>query len=1020
MEVSHLVTPIHSAVPGRVRLRVKGLYRSPDLKYHLENRLGNEQAISRVRANPLTGHLLLFYHVERGLAEIIEMVEVNVRAAMGKGRGFAGFGKGIKPSCTEALPAGVRKKQIGDSKKWPVHLSDPPEEQPAQPWHLMEQYAVAAALGTSCDAGLSLEAAAERYRKYGPNLLPEAVPRSGLKIFLGQLTSVPVALLAVAAGISLLTGGIVDAVVTLGVVSINALIGYVTESRAEKTIHSLKTLSSPRALAIRDGSTQEVSAEEIVPGDLLVLRPSIYVPADVRIVKAERLSIDESALTGEGAPVEKSSPAIVSDGVVPLSDRVNMCYMGTLVTGGQGVAIAIATGCYTEMGRIQSLVGETRAPETPMERQLDVLGTQLVTISGVLCGIVFVLGFLRGYGLLPMLKTAISLAVAAVPEGLPTVATTTLAYGVRDMRNHHILIRHLEAIEALGAVQVICLDKTGTITENRMRVIELYAGEQVIPIHEKWNPPRKWQKEFDLVDEVMGLLVVCALCNESESILRDGEYLINGTPTENSLLALAIQGGIDLHHLKRACPRNRILHRAENRNYMVTVHRLPCGRTLLAVKGSPPEVLSLCSFQMIGGTKRPLEEDDVLGIRMQNDRMAGRALRVLGTACRFLDEDELSEERLLTQDLTWLGLAGMSDPVRPGVKDLISRFHQAGIKTVMITGDQSPTAYAVGKELVISGEDKLLILDSSNLSILDPAALQGLAVRTSIFSRVSPAHKLEIVQALQAAGKVVAMTGDGVNDSPALRAADVGIAMGETGTDVAREVADVVIEDDRIETMIIAISRGRTIYTNVRKSLKFLLSTNMSEIMVSFASNVLGTGQPLTERQLLWINLVTDIFPGLALSMEAPEVGVLDRPPRDPSEAIVRRNDMKRITLEAAIIGASSLGAYGYGIYRYGIGCEASAMAFLSLTTSQLFHAISCRSETNSIFGGTDLPPNRYLTVAVAGSLVLQGAALFIPGLRSLLGIGSIRGLDALVVGGNALIPFIINEAIKKQGSSAR
>ncbi|MEF3168766.1 MAG: cation-transporting P-type ATPase [Deltaproteobacteria bacterium] len=1014
MEASRVVKPVHTAVPGRVRLHVTGLYRSQDLKRHLESRLRDEKLISQAKANPLTGHLLVTFPATQELAQVISIVEAVVKSRNGS-KPVVGVGKTLSLSAYDPPNRSTKKKKSAISRRRLVRLVSTSEEQKALAWHLMESDEVARFLETSPRDGLSSIVAQERFRRFGPNVLPEAVPRSGLKIFFGQFASVPVALLGLASGISALTGGLMDAAVILGVVVINAIIGYITESQAEKTIHSLKTLVRPRAIAIREGKLLEIGAEEIVPGDLIVLRPGNYIPADARIVESARLSIDESALTGEGIPVGKNPLRIASEGSIPLSDRTNMCYMGTLVTGGQGLAIAVATGRYTEMGRIQTLVGEAQVPETPMERQLDAIGTRLVAISGVLCGLVFVLGLLRGHGLLPMLKTAISLAVAAVPEGLPTVATTTLALGVRDMRRHNILIRHLDAIEALGAIQVICLDKTGTITENRMKVVELYAGEKVVPIHGQWSLAPCPQDGLDIADELRGILVVCALCNESEIIPRNGnDFEIQGTPTENSLLALAVQGGIDIHRLKTNTPRVKILHRAEQRNFMVTVHRLPSGRHFVAVKGSPSEVLALCRTWILEGAQCPLEEEDIMRIRMQNERMAGRALRVLGVAYKFLDGDPLPDDEVLTQDLTWLGLTGMTDPIRPGVKELIRRFHRAGIDTVMITGDQSPTAFAVGKELEISGEDKLVILDSSNISNLDPQALQGLAVRASIFSRVSPANKLEIVQALQGAGKVVAMTGDGVNDSPALRAADVGVAMGETGTDVAREVADVVIEDDRIETMILAISRGRTIYANVRKSLGYLLSTNMSEIMVSFVSNILGTGQPLTEMQLLWINLVTDIFPGLALSMEAPEADVLDHPPRDPREAIVRRDDMHRIGREAAIISVSTLGAYGYGILRHGVGPGASAMAFLSLTTSQLLHAYSCRSETKNAFEVASRP-NPYLHAAVGGSLALQGAALFLPGLRSLLGIGAIGAVDAVVTGCAACLPFLINESIKKR-----
>jgi Ca2+-transporting ATPase len=448
---------------------------------------------------------------------------------------------------------------------------------------------------------------------------------------------------------------------------------------------------------------------------------------------------------------------------------------------------------------------------------------------------------------------------------------------------------------------------------------------------------------------------------------------------------------------------------------MSSVHAVNSDRGLVAVKGSPPEVLAMCQWYIKDGVQMPLTEEDRLAIETENERMAGSALRVLGASYTYVEHDHTDVD--VQDGLTWLGLMGMADPIRQGVKEAIGTFHRAGIDTVMITGDQSLTAHAIAKELTLARNEPLEILDSTQLAPIDSEVLQALSTRVHVFARVSPAHKLQIVQALQRAGRVVAMTGDGINDGPALKAADIGIAMGHTGTDVAHEVADVILEDDNLETMIIAVGEGRRIYDNIRKSIHFLLSTNLSEILVMFTATAAGLGQPLNAMQLLWINLVSDIAPALALTFEPPEPDVLRRPPRRADEPIIQTADLKRIAFESSVLSAGALGAYAYGMVRYGVGPQASTVAFTSLTIGQLLHAISCRSETHRVGSAAPLPPNRYLDLALLGSLSVQGLALVVPGLRSLLGIAPIDLLDALVIGGSALFPLVINEASKGLGT---
>ncbi len=876
----------------------------------------------------------------------------------------------------------------------------------------MDAGAVLESCRTSAKTGLSEETARKRAKIYGANVIPEAEPRSGLSIFLEQLNSLPVALLTAAAGISIGTGGLADAVVIMGVVAINATIGYFTESHSENTIRSLKTLMRPTATIVREGELKEISAGAVVVGDIIVLQPGTYVAADSRLVEVNRLSVDESALTGESLPVSKIAEPL-ADEHVPLPDRLNMVYMGTLVTGGQGLAVVVATGRATEIGKIQTLAGEAEAPETPMERQLSQLGNQLVLISSGVCGAVLGIGLLRGFGFLEMLKSSISLAVAAVPEGLPTVATTTLALGIVNMRKHRVIIRRLDAVETLGCVQTICLDKTGTLTLNRMSVVTAHSGLRRLRITDGhfFDGPEKIEPLKH--EETAKLAQVCVLCSETVVERNHEQFSLKGSPTENALVQMAIGAGVDPIRVREEYPLLKVTTRSEDRNFMRTLHRAPAaGRPLFAaVKGSPTEVLAMCDSHIRNGECSPLTESDRLLIETMNQRMAGAALRILGFACRELDQEEAGGD--LDQGLTWLGLVGMADPIRSGVGDAIHAFHEAGIDTVMITGDQSPTAYAVGRQLALSRNGPLEILDSTELAKVDPDTLKAIAERVRVFARVSPANKLQVVKALQRAGRVVAMTGDGINDAPALKAADIGIAMGNTGTDVAREVADVVLEDDDLQTMLVAIGQGRTIYRNIRKSVHFLLSTNLSEIMVMFVAIAAGLGQPLSAMQLLWINLISDIFPGLALALEPPETDVMTQPPRSPEESIVKTSDFKRIAWESATLSAGALAAYGYGLSRYGSGPQAGTLAFTSLASGQLLHAVSCRSEKHSVFGPTGMPTNPYLTAALVGSFGAQALTLLVPGLRNLLGIAPITLTDAVVIGSAAAIPFVINEATK-------
>ena len=1011
-----MVRIVHDRVGGRTRYRVRGLFRSESMKQHLESVLRSSDAVLRVRASTLTGNVLVIYTAYQNASGIAELI----RAAL------AAHGK--------QGPEAERNRHKARSASPPAAASNDPEEDPPThlrrpvgsvlerilpgrkkqfeaPWHVESTFGVVELMKTDRVQGLAQKEVKRRLDRYGPNTLPEAKGRSDWEIFFDQINSLPTYLLAAAAGVSLLTGGVIDAAVVMGVVVANALIGYSTERDAEETIQGLKKLVKPSAVVLRKQKPKDVPVEKIVPGDILILKPGTYVGADCRILEAEHLTIDESMLTGESLPVTKNARTLRRENR-PLADRLNLAFMGTQVTGGQGLAVAVATGGYTEIGKLQLFLQETDRPKTPIERQLSIIGDELVLMCGGICAVVFLMGFFRGYGLLQMLRMAISLAAAAVPEGLPAAATMNFALGIRKMREHRVLIRRLQAVETLGAIQTLCMDKTGTITRNRMDVQKIYTGNRYylhrgrqIRNDEGAADPAKI-RELDL------LIRVCVLCSEVKVRESNGkDATLRGSATENALVRLAMDSGIDAKHLRKTHPLQGMNHRTEQRHYMASFHRFNGNQRLRAIKGSPPEVLALCNRQMVEGRVVSLSEEDRDAIEMHNGRMSGDALRVLGVAYAVDDTDS---GRPPCDGLIWLGLVGMADPVRAGVTELIADFQAAGIDTVMITGDQSQTAYAVARELNLSGGSMLEILDSSDLSVLDRDALVALARKAHVYSRVSPADKLNIVKALQAAGRTVAMTGDGINDGPALKAADIGIAMGKSGTEVAREVADVVLEDDNLETLIRAVSDGRGTYSNIRKSVHFFLSTNLSEIMVMFAAMAAGIGFPLTVMQLLWINIISDIFPGLALSLEEPEPDVLSRPPRDADAPLFSGADYRRIGFESAMITAGSLAAYVAGMARYGKGVRATSMAFQSLTLGQLLHAYSCRSETHTIAEHRLLPKNRYLSAAIGGSILTQLMTLFVPPVRRFLGLGALGPVDMTVIGATCTLPLLINDVTKK------
>ncbi|MGD2118125.1 MAG: HAD-IC family P-type ATPase [Chromatiales bacterium] len=981
------ISIVHDSVPGRLRLKVPKLYRRPAYKRQLERLLGAVPEINSVNANELTAAVLILHAPQIDAAQLLQDIADTLNEALAPRASF----ESAKPARRQ--PARVRQADATASSPQPQEL-----------WHVLSADAALARL-QSTEQGLVAAEIERRLQLYGANLLSKAQQRSALVIFLKQFQSLPVALLGASAVIALVTGGIVDAIAIGAVVMTNATIGYFTEANAEQAIARLDDLGPRRAEVLRDGRVALLPMESVVPGDILLLSPGTQIAADARLLHAERLSMDESALTGESMPASKNAAAVLSRETM-LGDRKNMVYMGTLVTGGSGIALVVNTAAATELGRIQSLVETTHAPQTPMEIQLGRLGNQLGILSALVCVGVFGVGILRGQPWLQMLNSAMSLAVAAVPEGLPAVATTTLALGIKEMQQRRVAVRKLEAVESLGSLQVLCLDKTGTLTANHMSVVAMHHDGQDFSVHK--NRVLQHDNEISIPDGhgLQRMLEVSSLCSEVEIDAADGS--LSGSPTEVALVELAQANRIDVSQLRQQHQRVLLKMRAENRPWMSSHHK--AGEDyLINVKGSPVELLQRSDWIMRNNDITSMTEADRDAITAANMKMASNALRVLAVAYRRVQDPRDTA----TTGLVWLGLVGLQDPLRDGMPELIEQYHRAGIKTVMITGDQSATAYAIARQLKLDGKGSVEILDSSRLDQLGPELLAGLVRKVDVFSRVSPAHKLRIVQAYQQAGKVVAMTGDGINDGPALKAANVGVAMGGSGTDVARSVSDVVIEDDNLHTMAEAVRQGRTIYANIRKSVHYLLSTNFSEIEVMLGGIASGMGQPLNPMQLLWINLATDIFPALALSLEPPDKDVMQLPPRPADEAIITNEKLGRMALESALISASALGAFLIGKSSGGLA-KGSTLAFHSLTLAQLIHSTACRSDRYGLFNpASDKPRNHWLDMALGGTLALHLLTMVLPGFRRLLGTTPMGLRDLAVVVTAAVLPLLGNESIK-------
>lgn len=866
-------------------------------------------------------------------------------------------------------------------------------------WWQMETKEAARRLETDEKQGLTSQMAAERLAQKGRNELAETDGKKSLFWrFLAQFDDFMILLLLGAAVVSVvisrLSGenDVLDAVMILGIVVLNAALGLFQESKAEKALEALKKMAAPHARVIRDGVVREIPAAEVVPGDLLLLETGDAVCADGRVVESRSLKTEESALTGEALPVEKTAagglPAETATG-----DRKNMVLAGGYVVYGKGKVLVTATGMDTEMGRIAAMLSHTSDSMTPLQKKLEQTGKQLGIGALAICALIFCMGILQEKPPFSMFMTAVSLAVAAIPEGLPAIVTIVLAMGTSRMSEKHTIVRRLSAVETLGGAQVICSDKTGTLTQNRMQVTT-------------WTDySHREPKNEDLRETVANLFALCNDCNVSDGNLQ-------GEPTEKALGEYAQSMGIDFAALRRDMPRVGEIPFSSARKRMTTLHKTEDG-WISVTKGAPDILLEKCAFCMEGSGQVPFDSRRKSMARMVNGEMAAQALRVVAVAFRQWEEKPPLTEEALERNLVFAGMAGMVDPPRPEVKEAVHLCRQAGIRPVMITGDHVLTAEAIGRELGIYQKGDCAVT-GAELDKMSDKELETAAETCTVFARVAPEHKVRIVQAFQKRGNVVAMTGDGVNDAPALKTADIGCAMGKSGTEVAKGASDLILTDDNFATIVEAVREGRGIYDNIRKAVHFLLSSNIGEILTIFVAMLLGWAAPLLPIQLLWVNLVTDSLPAIALGMEPAEENIMERPPRKNTGSLFGDGLGGRILLEGVMIGVLALLAFGIGhVYfdqedGYAVG---RTMAFAVLSLSQLVHAFNMRGEGS--LGKLPFCSNKWLLMAFVVGVVLQCVVIMMPPLAGIFQVVPLNGEQWLLTAALALAPLPLVELEK-------
>lgn len=881
--------------------------------------------------------------------------------------------------------------------------------------HARSALEVAEILDVEISKGLSNKEVNRRLGIGGLNVIARKKSRRWWRLLLDQFSSIVVWLLAFAALVSLFTENTLEAIAILVVLVLNAAVGFAIEWQAGHALEALRKATKTTARVRRLEHEHIVEAENLVAGDILVISAGDRIPADVRILESANLRADESTLTGESGSVEKNPTP--SDLAAPLAERNSMLYLGTTAVAGNALGVVTATGKNTELGHIGRLVAEVDESQTPLQRRLGDLGRRLVFIVLGIAAIVLVAGVVRGDKIWLMLEISISLAVAAVPEGLPAVTTLILALGVLRMARQNAIVRRLPAVETLGSSTVICTDKTGTLTENRMTVQEYKLGNgRTIKVTEGIAVDTDGEMPVDIGDENLSrLLRVSVLCNEAafDTPDKNGQLHAIGDPTETALLFGFEKFGSNVEKIRSEYTKLHEIPFDSKTKRMITILQDEQGQNLVAMKGAPAVVLDICDKYISDNSESLIITDEVReGFQEINREMANRALRVLAFADKSLgSETDLETSEPIENGYTFLGYAGMIDPPRIGVAEAIKKAHKAGIRVVMMTGDQINTARAVAGILDLSEGKEVIAIHSSEMTRSTIEKLAEMAGKAHVFARVSPEDKLRIVSALQDAGEIVAMTGDGVNDAPALKNADIGIAMGMRGTEVAKEASDIVLTDDNFKTIVKAIEGGRAIYANILKFVHMMFSHNLGEVLMIFVAIMSGLPLPLLPLQILWINLVTDIFPALALAVEPPSPETMDRKPHSPSEAMLSKRFMLLIFWQGAMLAAIALGSYLWALNEYGVGVHARTIALLSLVGVQLGHLFNCRSRSRSAF--SDFFSNPYIFVAVALVVGLQILAVYFSPLSRILDTVPPNNTDYIVVGISIFLPIIIVEITK-------
>jgi len=889
------------------------------------------------------------------------------------------------------------------------------------PWYQKSIAEVCGELGTDPNRGLSSQEARARLEKYGPNELAQEKGPGIFRMFLEQLKDYMVIILLIASVISFFVGETTDSLIIIAIVIINACLGVYQEYRASQALEALKKMSAPNAKVLRDGEPVTVPSREIVPGDIVVLETGDYMPADLRLITTVNLKAEEAALTGESVPVEKHAEAEL-EGDVSLGDRKNCGFMSTVITYGRGTGVVTGTGMNTVIGGIATMIQEADEEDTPLQKKLKQMGRLLGTGCLVICALVFALGLARGGDVLGMFMTAISLAVAAIPEGLPAVVTIVLAIGMQRLVKRNAIMKRLHAVETLGSTTVICSDKTGTLTQNQMTIVKMYVhgrelaveGEGYKPVGNMYEGDRAVNLEQE--PTVRRLLEIQALCNDarlerSESGTAE-EWRIIGDPTEGAMIVAAAKAGIGREEINGKYPRINEIPFDSERKLMTTFHKVEGAPILACTKGAPDILVERCTYIMRGdGSIEPITAEDKAAIHEENHKLACEALRVLALAFREVDAvsgSPTSEE--YEKDLVFCGLVGMIDPPRAEAIEAVKVCKSAGIRVVMITGDYKDTAAAIARQLgIIESSDQ--VLDGAQLNRLSEDEFTQAVKTVNVYARVSPEHKVRIVQAMRKLGNVTAMTGDGVNDAPALKRADIGIAMGITGTDVTKESADMIITDDNFASIVSAVEEGRVIFSNIRKFVFYLMSCNVGEVLIIFVSMLLGWPIPLLPIHLLWVNLLTDAFPALALRTEKMEPGLMQQKPRDPEASIIDKSMIISIVVQSLVMTAAILGSFYIG-WTSGGEALGRTYALMTMCLSELLRAYTCRSEKHTAFK-LGFFGNSKLNLATLGCIFLLVIIAVIPGLREVFSLTRLYWHDWDWIVGLGIMPFVFGELTK-------